>query len=103
MLTSSMSLHKMLSIVSGWGWVGSRQQWLLSLSCVKLCEHILIAFYAFLDSPIRSSHHGRTKTMLNLVVFQEVLKLFTCEHAGTVRLKDSAEAKVEHPLKDMVY
>ena len=70
---------------------------------MKLCEHILVAFYAFLDSPIRSSHHGRAKAMLNFVVFQEVLELFTCEHAGTVRLKDSAEAKVEHPLKDMVY
>ena len=43
------------------------------------------------------------KPVLDLVVFQESLKFFTCKHASTVRLEDSAEAKVQHPLKNMVY
>ena len=38
--------------------------------------------------------------MLNLVVFLEFL---TCKHACTVRLKDSAEAKVQHPLHNVQF
>ena len=65
-------------------------------------DRSLLAFYAFFDPPIRSSHHGRTEAVFYLVVLQEGCEFFTCEDARAVGLQNPAEAEVEHPLQDVV-
>ena len=62
---------KMLSIVSGWGWVGSRQQWLLSLIVVVPFASSSTADLSSVLGLIERTFAGTVKD-LSLLAFPEV-------------------------------
>ena len=61
----------MLSIVSGWGWVGSRQQWLLSLIVVVPFASSSTADLSSVLGLIERTFAGTVKD-LSLLAFPEV-------------------------------